>query len=303
MIQQKDPKSLNDVNRMLKAAGISAIDGACMSAMTEKAPRERIVTALNMAPRDAQAKTWLIRLITAANHSASSGPQQGENTASAPATPREPSQPRSASAPVGASSRPPQQQSRPPATQAPSREQDSQAASRRSDPPANTNGSAQREFLSFKAYGGKAALSFEADETRQGDPTIAIDGAPATEPRKYDWGRKIRIQLTTDELMVFTAVMYGLLPSADFKNHGPQNNKGFSIQRQQGKFFAKVMQSGDNSGMYAVPIEPADAFQISTLCVRQMRKNYPWMGSNDIVTALRAVLASLMLEKTGSGGR
>lgn len=143
---------------------------------------------------------------------------------------------------------------------------------------------------SFHVYGGKAALCFEADETRSQFPTIALDAAQAISARQYNWGKKVRLQMTRAELPVVAAVLLGVQQRCEFKNHGQDNSKGFSMERQAGgKVFVKVF--AKDEGVKAVPIEPADVFYVTALVMRQLQKACPWLDSAGIAGLIRATQA------------
>jgi len=130
----------------------------------------------------------------------------------------------------------------------------------------------ESERMSYHVYGGKAALCFNADLTRKGFYTVALDGAMATAPRKYNWTDKIRIQMTNRELPDVLAVLLGYKPECAYQNHGPQNNKGFRIENQGAKFFVNLMEKGKK--LVAVPMEHIDAFYAANLLMHQLQKNY-----------------------------
>lgn len=134
-------------------------------------------------------------------------------------------------------------------------------------------------------YGGKAALTIEADETRAGTPTISIDAAPATAPRQYDWSSKLRLQVTAKELPVVAAVVAGYSSSCEFKNHGDGNNKGFSITAQQTGLFMRVF---GPERLYAVPVDAADGFYFGALVLEQVRKACPTLDGRDLAGLLKA---------------
>ena len=94
----------------------------------------------------------------------------------------------------------------------------------------------------------------QADLTRNEVHTIALDAATATGPKQYNWGKKVRLQLTRSELPIVTAVLLGVMKRCEFKNHGQDNSKGFSMERQDGgKVFIKVF--AKDEGVKAVPVE------------------------------------------------
>lgn len=140
----------------------------------------------------------------------------------------------------------------------------------------------------FHVYGGKAALCFEADVTRGGVPTIALDAASSTGPRSYNWGQKTRIQMTRAELPVVAAVLLGARQSCEFSSHGADKTKGFSMERQGTKVFTKVFEKG--GGVKAVPIEAADAFFVTSLFLLQIRKISPWLDASSAIALVRSTM-------------
>lgn len=148
-----------------------------------------------------------------------------------------------------------------------------------------------QDRASFHVYGGKAALCFEADTTRSGVHTIALDAAIATGPKQYNWGKKVRLQLTRSELPIVTAVLLGTLNRCEFKNHGQDNSKGFSMERQDGgKVFIKVMAKGE--GVKAVPVEAPDVFFVAALFTRQLQKGLPWLDTAGVLSLIKATQTS-----------
>lgn len=146
--------------------------------------------------------------------------------------------------------------------------------------------------FSYHVYGGKAALCFEADTTRAGGYTVSIDAARAVQPRQYDWKDKVRVQLTQDELPVAAAVFLGVLSSCEYGLHGPNQDKGFSIERQSaGKVFCKV--SAREQGTRAVPIDGPDVFRVNTLLMRQLKQNHPWLEASEIMALIRASIKDM----------
>lgn len=145
------------------------------------------------------------------------------------------------------------------------------------------------EYRKKHVYGGSAALFFESDTSRKGDHTIRLEGAPCIGTRKYDWENKIAVQLTQHELLVFTGVLYGMLPGCEYGNHGEDNSKGFSIEDQGEKLFVKVFAKGKKA--CAVPMTPEDAFFVAQICLGQMKKNAPWLDGGEIMSTLKRVVA------------
>lgn len=144
---------------------------------------------------------------------------------------------------------------------------------------------------SIHIYGQKAALTVEADRNRRGAPTIAVDAALARGGGGYDWNDKLRLQLTPNELVEFSAVLVGVLDSCEFKNRGDAGDKALAIKRQADNpgypFFIRVIAQGQSPR--AVPVTSSDAFWVVGLCLAQLRAVYPWMDQSDPISLLRAV--------------
>lgn len=144
--------------------------------------------------------------------------------------------------------------------------------------------------LSVHVYSNKAALCFESDMTKAGLDTVSLDAATSSGVRQYDWGKKVRIQLTRGELPVVAAVLLGVIQNCEFKNHGQDNSKGFSIERQPGgKLFVKVFAKGEP--LRAVPVMAPDAFYVTSLVMRQLQKANPWLDSTALLALIRATQA------------
>jgi len=155
----------------------------------------------------------------------------------------------------------------------------------------------RKERRSIHVYGTKGALCWEEDETRGGEPTVSLDAALASGPKQFDWQSKVRIQLTREELPVIAAVLLGVQPGAEFKNHGAGNDKGFSVRAQPGGFFVRVWE-GDK-GLRAVPMGAPDAYYVATLFLRQLRAASPWMDAQGIIATLRAMFKTAPAQQGG----
>ena len=155
----------------------------------------------------------------------------------------------------------------------------------------NHGGTGDGRYPSIHVYGGKGALSFEVDETRKGVPTVCVDAASSQGPRKFDWRNKIRLQLTRDELPIVAAVFLGFQPCCEFSNHGENNSKGFTLERQhnrgQKSLFMRVFEK--DKGMKAVPIPMAEAFLIQSMLLHQLCVTHPHLDGTMLMTMLRSV--------------
>jgi len=149
--------------------------------------------------------------------------------------------------------------------------------------------SSAAERAKFHVYGGRAALCFEEDTTRGGVPTIALDAAISIGTKTYDWKKKVRIQMTRAELPVVAAVLLGKRQSCEFKAHGEDKSKGFSMERQAGgKVFVKVFEK--DKGVKAVPIEAPDVFYVASIFLLQIRRSAPWLDATSTIALVGATM-------------
>lgn len=237
--RERQTLSLGEINQRLHQLGFNLRLAPDVAArIRDREDPQRFIQALEMAVNNPRAKAWLKDVFQRHGLLTTKG---GE--ASAPA--------------AVPGNRPPHNKRNTMDTPAP-------------DVPATSVTMPADERLSFHVYGGKAALCFNADMTKAGIHTVALDGALATAPRKYDWENKIRIQMTRQELPAVLAVLLGYSPSCRFSNHGADKTKGFSIERQPGKFFVNVMQK--DRPLVAVPMTDQDAFYVTGLFMRQLGK-------------------------------
>lgn len=278
--QEMPQITLRQINETLAEAGFPSIDGQQMNMMKNFESRNRIIKAINIARDDTGARAFLTTLFGKCGIQVGTSQASQQNGSARSQAPRE-----AASSPAQ-NSNSYQHASNAPAMHTPMPESRSSSTSSQ----AETARVAPEDRFSFHVYGGKAALSFEADMTRNDAYTIALDAASTTGPRTYDWKNKIRIQLTRAELPVVAAVLVGARAKCEFKNHGPENNKGFSMERQGEKVFIKVF--GSNVPVKAVPVEAPDVFYVTTLVIRQLRKNAPWLDPTSITNLLFSTLGT-----------
>lgn len=137
----------------------------------------------------------------------------------------------------------------------------------------NTEEDAGNGYYSTHAYGGGAALCFNATKTTKNHFSVIVDAALSIGERKYDWSKAIKIQLSHKELPILYGVLVGWHNSAKFDAHGPANDKSFHIERQEGKLYAKVIAKSEKQR--AVPIGPMDILPIMNLVLSQIIKESP----------------------------
>lgn len=274
------PQNLGELNDLLTQINMPQLTGDQFRALRENRPRNQLLTAASNMTSDSGARNYVAKAmreigikITAVNDG--NGASGGEATAQQAQHPQ-PAPPQQAHAPAPQSA---------PAAAGPEDWQDEPPLQPRS----GSDSSSDRFNYNMHIYGGKAALCFEPADTRGGDYTVSLDSATATEPRSYDWSSKLRIQMTRNELPVVAGVLLGLIPKCEYKNHGPNNDKGFSLEDQGRKVFIRTW--AKDHPVRAVPVEPEDAYRIATLILRQMGLNAPWMSASDIIQTIRMVVA------------
>lgn len=153
----------------------------------------------------------------------------------------------------------------------------------------NTDGAErrEREFVSHHVYGGRDALCFDCTETRNGFHTISIDAAKGVGDgsRRRNWKDKVTVQITSGEFPVVFSVLSKQRQKCEFSAHGPNNDKGFSMEIQGENVYCKVW--AKDRGVVGVPVTPADRAHLVALMIRQWMKNYPWLDPSATLLSLR----------------
>ncbi|MGR5174686.1 hypothetical protein [Vibrio owensii] len=150
---------------------------------------------------------------------------------------------------------------------------------------------------SYKVHGAKAALEIRPCEKIKKDDEHVLDqnGMPNTfhsitlesarslnnGSRKFDWDKKVYIQLTKEEFPLFIGVCLGMFPKINFQNHGIGAEKGkkfFEVEFQGSNLFIKM--GNHLSGVHtALPVSLPDAIYIGQMCLSQYMKNFPGLDS------------------------
>lgn len=149
----------------------------------------------------------------------------------------------------------------------------------------------QREGIHI--YGGKGALAIEPCMSRSGNLALTVDAAQACGVRQYDWRNKIIIQLTEKEMLLLFAVLRGFLSRFEATAHGQANDKSFSIENQQSKFYVKVVQKG--RPMVTLPVEPGDAALLVMMLGEAIVQYKPMLADLQGVDRLVKPLTDMML--------
>ncbi|MBB1417396.1 hypothetical protein H5187_08915 [Pseudoalteromonas sp. SG44-1] len=149
----------------------------------------------------------------------------------------------------------------------------------------------ERDYTMFPVYSKRAALQFKLSETRRSQgrnfsfDTIMIEGAARINPndnndKRYDWSKKLSVQIMLSELPVVIAVFLGIATSCQFMNHGQNKDKGFNFERQEDGLFASVFHKG---GSMAVKMDWPTTLNIGHFMLAQYTSNFAGLGSDIIL--------------------
>lgn len=150
---------------------------------------------------------------------------------------------------------------------------------------------AKEHPASHHVYSSKAALCVEAttagasehpNDEATGKPfhTLQLELAPAIPGKRYDWGRKIIVQLTKRELHLFIGTLFGWIKCLEFAFHGPANDKTLRFEDQDGHLYVNVKQG---KRAIAVPVGAEEMFAITAMAVAALGKNAPELDSQTLL--------------------
>ncbi len=128
-------------------------------------------------------------------------------------------------------------------------------------------------------YGSKASVQFSAAMTKATDrkpsrPTIYIEAARILNPqnRTYDWNNKIKLQMTAHEMQIVTALLFGLVRSCKFANHGVpgEADKWFEFAHQDGQYAGTIkIATGKASDVLVTSMGAEDIGDVTAMFLRQ----------------------------------
>jgi hypothetical protein len=333
------PKTLGEFNERLIAAGIERFDGdTYRAASADPNRRALMINAWRRLPHDRNAKTFISRLRSV--HLAPAPPADA-----APPLQNQPERAASASSAADQrmgdpephhSQRDSRNSSRHegnqnhhdyrPRSEKPEHPREASAAQGLANDqvpedaeeewqPAPHDG-LQRTYEPEMKVHGRDALTIRATKQvkKKGDRevvryTIMIEAAsPTGVGRTYDWANKVTVMAMAGELKRIAATLMGYRGSETFeaKHHGPNKDKGFSIQHQGDKVFFRIFAKGRN---HAVPVPVEEVFDWAILCQRQIHYNvihsmqYPECSANLISETLACTmkLRSAVQQQNGRG--
>ncbi|MDO8280958.1 MAG: hypothetical protein Q7T63_22925 [Burkholderiaceae bacterium] len=136
---------------------------------------------------------------------------------------------------------------------------------------------------SHRVYGSKAAATFEPTVIPAVDAarelpfhTLMVEMAPAETRSRYDWERKIIFRLTSRELPLVVAWLFGWCGNLEFGGHGEANDKALILEDQKSHLFMKMKQG---RRLLALQIGGEEVPALAALALKAMHLNAPWMDT------------------------
>lgn len=139
-------------------------------------------------------------------------------------------------------------------------------------------------------YGSKSAVTFECSKGKDGRSCLQIEAAVrTTKADRFDWERKIILQLSDDEVLQVLAVLRRWLNKVEIDNHGGMRDKRITLSAQPTGYLISVRQ-GNRARV--VPIPTFEAFSIVSLALKALMENAPHMGAEMILEMAREMASS-----------
>jgi hypothetical protein len=148
----------------------------------------------------------------------------------------------------------------------------------------------QQRRLQVRLFGKEAAHTLEIGPHRRGGSfmgvqVVTVESARALPGGGYDWGCKLTVQLTPEEMPSAIAVLMNLCPSARFGQHGPDRDKFVELRRQEG---GMVVVTGQGSSVYAVPVKTTTLYYLLTLFARAMAQGLQGGSIAEVLALVKA---------------
>lgn len=160
-------------------------------------------------------------------------------------------------------------------------------------------------------YGSKASIQFSAGMTKPKDkrparPTVYMEAARIlnAQNRTYDWNNKIILQMTAHELQVVTALLFGLIPSCKFANHGHpgEDAKWFEFAHQEGQYAGTIkIACGKASDVLVCSMGAEDIGDVTAMFLRQCAEQMR-IEQAAVPATLRVVAQAYNARNAAKGG-
>jgi hypothetical protein len=165
---------------------------------------------------------------------------------------------------------------------------DSYTGNENTEPKTQQNG---EKYRSLHFFGKDTALCFNDSRSKSGNiPTINIDAAKVAPGgnRNFDWKNAVHFQFTRNELIGVLSVLTHMRNKVEYKSHGQKNDKGFSIEKQEGKFYLNLFSK--EGGARGVPITLEDAVQLALMLIDRLGESFPSYEKPEFLTVMRLVI-------------
>lgn len=151
-----------------------------------------------------------------------------------------------------------------------------------------SNTSTDKSYESCHVYGSSYALCFNASEW-DGKAGIMVDAAVCNSPKTYDWQNAVHLWLNANELGGILAVLRRYIPSIEFSAHGSRKEKSFSITRQEGCYYVKVICKGlTQHAIRGVKLMPNQVPELTILITKMLLAAYPGIPAEQVLATIEA---------------
>jgi hypothetical protein len=148
----------------------------------------------------------------------------------------------------------------------------------------------EQRRLQVRLFGKEAAHTLEIGPHRRGGSfmgvqVVTVESARALPGGGYEWGCKLTVQLTPEEMPSAIAVLMNLSPSARFGQHGADRDKFVELRRQEG---GMVVVTGQGRSVYAVPVKTGTLYYLLKLFARAMAQGLPGGSVAEVLALVKA---------------
>jgi|TARA_Y100000589_G_scaffold290548_1_gene293329 hypothetical protein len=113
--------------------------------------------------------------------------------------------------------------------------------------------------------------------------SVNLELAPVVESGA-DWEHKITVQVSTTELPKFCSCLLRIIPQVEYKYHGTDRNKSYSLQWQSGGVLRLDLSAPKKRLFIAITGE--EVFWLSDLVLDQLHRNTSNMSKTDLINLL-----------------
>lgn len=161
------------------------------------------------------------------------------------------------------------------------------------EPEGSPGATASADRVQLKLYGRESAHTLECGPHRRGADffgvhVVTIESARALAGGGYDWGRKLVVQLTPEEMPAALGVLMGLKNAIKFAQHGSDRDKFVELRRQDGGI---MIVTGQRSTIHAVPVRAATVYYLLDLFCKALAMGDARRSVADVLALARGIHA------------